>query len=70
MSDSGAEQRGEAPVARPIEVTQRGVGKESGIEVEMGIVYMLEIEGGMAARVHLYADRGQALAAAEAGEQG
>jgi ketosteroid isomerase-like protein len=52
-----------------IQVTQRGVGKESGIEVEMGIIYMLEVEDGMARRVHLYADREQGLKAAEAGEQ-
>ena len=50
-----------------IHVTQRGVGKESGIEVEMRIFYMLEVEGGMATRVHLYQDREQALAAAQAG---
>jgi ketosteroid isomerase-like protein len=53
-----------------IHVTQHGVGRESGIEVEMGIIYMLEVEGGRATRVHLYADREQALEAAEAGEQG
>jgi ketosteroid isomerase-like protein len=51
-------------------VIQRGVGKGSGIEVEMPAFYMLEVEGGMATRVHLYADREQAVAAAEAGEAG
>ena len=51
-------------------VTQRGVGKGSGIEVEMQAFYMLEVEGGMAKRVHLYPQREQARAAAQAGETG
>jgi ketosteroid isomerase-like protein len=49
-------------------VTQRGIGKGSGIEVEMKIFYMLEIRDRRATRIHLYADREQALSAAEAGE--
>ncbi len=53
-----------------IRIVQRGIGKESGIEVEMRIFYMLEVEDGMATRLHLYADREGALAAAEAGESG
>jgi ketosteroid isomerase-like protein len=51
-------------------VIQRGVGKGSGIEVEMPIYYMVEVGDGMATRVHLCPDREAALAAAEAGESG
>ena len=51
-------------------VTQRGVGKGSGIEVEMKVFWMTEIADGMAKRAHLYADRGRARAAAEAAEAG
>jgi ketosteroid isomerase-like protein len=51
-----------------IDVTQRGIGKGSGIEVEMPAFYMIEIRDEQAARVHLYPDREKALAAAESGE--
>ena len=53
-----------------IDVTQRGVGKGSGIEVQMPAVYMIEIRDRRAARVHLYPDRERALAVAEEGEAG
>jgi ketosteroid isomerase-like protein len=49
---------------------QRGVGKGSGVEVEMRVYYMLQYRDGLATRVHLYADREQALEEARAGEQG
>jgi ketosteroid isomerase-like protein len=48
---------------------QRGVGKGSGVEVEMRAYYMLEYRDGLATRVHLYPDREQALEAARAGEE-
>jgi len=48
---------------------QRGKGKGSGVEVEMRVCYMLEYRDGLATRVHLYADREQALEAARAGEE-
>jgi ketosteroid isomerase-like protein len=51
-----------------IDVVQHGVGKGSGIEVEMQAFYMLEIEDGRAKRIHLYPDRKAGLASAEAGE--
>jgi ketosteroid isomerase-like protein len=44
-------------------VVQRGKGKGSGVDVEMRVCYMLEYRDGLAARLHLYADREQALAA-------
>jgi ketosteroid isomerase-like protein len=50
-------------------VTQRGVGKGSGVEVEMPAYYMTEYRNGLARRVHLYPDREQALEAARAGEK-
>ncbi|MDQ2940264.1 MAG: nuclear transport factor 2 family protein [Actinomycetota bacterium] len=49
---------------------QHGIGKGSGVEVEMRVYYMLEYHDGLATRVHLYADREQALEEARAGEQG
>jgi ketosteroid isomerase-like protein len=49
---------------------QRGVGRGSGVEVEMQVCYMLEYRDGLATRVHLYADREQALEEARAGEEG
>jgi ketosteroid isomerase-like protein len=53
-----------------IHVVQRGVGKGSGAKVEMPIVYMLELSGGRATRMHLYLDREQALQAAREAESG
>ena len=49
---------------------QRGIGKGSGLKVEMRVCYMLELHDGVATRVHLYADREHALEVGEAGEQG
>ncbi|MEK6250548.1 MAG: nuclear transport factor 2 family protein [Actinomycetota bacterium] len=49
---------------------QRGVGKGSGVEVEMRVCYMLEYRDGLATRVHLYANRELALEEARSGEQG
>jgi ketosteroid isomerase-like protein len=62
------EAMGERHVLMP--VVQRGVGKGSGVEVEMHACYMIEVRDGLAARMFLYADRAGALAAAEAGEAG
>ena len=53
-----------------IEIVQRGVGKGSGIEVEMPVIYMIEVGDRKATRLHLYADREQAMRAVEAGETG
>jgi Ketosteroid isomerase-related protein len=50
-------------------VVQRGVGKGSGVEVEMRVCYLLEYRNGQATRLHLYADREQALEVARAGEE-
>jgi hypothetical protein len=50
-------------------VVQRGVGKGSGVEVEMPVCYLLEYRNGLATRLHLYADREQAFEAARAGEE-
>jgi len=49
---------------------QRGVGKGSGVEVEMRVYYLTEYRDGLATRVHLYADREKALEEARAGEEG
>jgi len=43
---------------------QRGRGKGSGLEVEQYGVYLFTIRNGLATRLHLYADRESALAAA------
>jgi hypothetical protein len=43
---------------------QHGIGKGSGVEVELRVYYMLEYHDGLATRVHLYADRERALDAA------
>jgi ketosteroid isomerase-like protein len=50
-------------------VTQRGIGKGSGVEVEMPAYYMAEYHEGLATRVHLYPTREQALDAARSGEE-
>jgi ketosteroid isomerase-like protein len=49
---------------------QRGIGKGSGVEVEMRVYYMAEYRNGLATRVHLYADREKAMKAARAQEKG
>jgi ketosteroid isomerase-like protein len=43
---------------------QRGRGKGSGVEVEQNGIYLFTVKGGLATRLHLYADRDAALAAA------
>jgi ketosteroid isomerase-like protein len=48
---------------------QRGVGKGSGVEVEMDACYMIEVENGLVTRFHFYGTREQALQAARAGEE-
>jgi len=57
---------GERHVLMP--VRQHGIGKGSGIPVEMAACYMLEYRDGLATRLHLYVDRKQALEAAWAAE--
>ena len=52
-----------------IDVVELAVGKGSGVAVDMPMTYMVEVEDGLATRLHLYADRAQALAAARAGEE-
>jgi ketosteroid isomerase-like protein len=52
-----------------IHVIQRGVGKGSGVEVEMRGIYMLQIADGLGKTFHLYPERGEALEAALAGEK-
>jgi ketosteroid isomerase-like protein len=47
---------------------QLGIGKGSGIEVRMTVCFMVEIHERLATRLHFYAEREKALAAAEAGE--
>jgi ketosteroid isomerase-like protein len=49
---------------------QRGIGKGSGVEVELRVYYMFELREGVAVRYHLYPDHEQALNAARAGEAG
>lgn len=44
---------------------QVATGKGSGIEVEMDIAYLFEVRDGRLTRLHLYADKGRALSAAE-----
>ena len=44
--------------------TQRGRGKGSGLEVTQHGVYLFTIRDGLVTRLHLYADRESALAAA------
>jgi hypothetical protein len=48
---------------------QRGVGKGSGVEVEMDACYMIEVENGLVTRFHFYGTREQAVETARAGEQ-
>ena len=51
--------------ARHVVVTalQRGIGKESGIEVELRVFYLFELRDGVATRYHLHPTREQAMAA-------
>jgi ketosteroid isomerase-like protein len=58
--------------ARHVIVTalQRGTGKGSGIEVELRVYYMFELQNGVATRYHLYPEREPALEAARAGQDG
>lgn len=48
-----------------VDVLQRGVGAESGIEVEMELVQLIEVRDGEIARFHLYPGREPAEAALE-----
>jgi ketosteroid isomerase-like protein len=48
-----------------VTVRQFGRGAGSGVEVEMRIVQLYEVQGDKAIRIHLYPDREVALAAAE-----
>ena len=47
-----------------IHARQRGRGKGSGLEVEQNGIYLFTMREGLATRLHLYADRESALAAA------
>jgi ketosteroid isomerase-like protein len=47
-----------------VHTRQRGRGKGSGLEVEQSGIYLFTVRDGLAVRLHLYADRDQALAAA------
>jgi ketosteroid isomerase-like protein len=47
-----------------VHTRQWGRGQGSGLEVEQRGVYLFTVRGGKAVRVHLYADRESALAAA------
>lgn len=47
-----------------VHVHQTGRGRGSGVEVSQRIVYLFTVRDGLAARVHLYADRDSAVAAA------
>jgi ketosteroid isomerase-like protein len=53
-----------------LNLRQHGIGKGSGIEVEMVVWYMAEFREGKAVRMHLYPTRERALEIAEAGEAG
>jgi ketosteroid isomerase-like protein len=45
------------------EVHQRATGAQSGVPVELTVFYLLEVADERAVRLHIYADRGSALAA-------
>jgi ketosteroid isomerase-like protein len=45
---------------------QHGIGKGSGVEVDMNVFYMFEIRDGLAVRYRLHANRESALAAVRA----
>ena len=45
-------------------VRQRGRGRHSGVEIEMSVVYLFELEAGKVRRFELHVDRPSALAAA------
>jgi uncharacterized protein len=53
-----------------VEIHQRARGTGSGVEVEMRNANMFEIRAGKVVRFHVYPGRQQAIAEAEAGEQG
>jgi ketosteroid isomerase-like protein len=44
-------------------IIQRATGAQSGVPVELEVVYMIELRGGRAVRLHIYPDRDAALAA-------
>jgi ketosteroid isomerase-like protein len=48
-----------------IPLLQKATGKGSGIEVEMELVYLVEMRDGKASRLHLYVDKDRALKVAE-----
>jgi ketosteroid isomerase-like protein len=50
------------------DVHQKGVGRGSGVPVEMKLAYMFEIRDGQGQRLHLYASRADAIEAAKKGE--
>jgi ketosteroid isomerase-like protein len=55
----------DAPDDRHVLATMRqtAAGRESGVPVEMNVVFLFEIEGGRARRLHIYTDRESAEAA-------
>lgn len=48
-----------------VTVRQRGVGAGSGVEVELEVFHVWELRDGLVSRLHLYATRDDALAAAK-----
>ena len=44
-------------------IHQRAIGAQSGVPVELHVVYMIELRGGRAVRLHIYPDRQAAMAA-------
>jgi ketosteroid isomerase-like protein len=50
-------------------IHQSGIGRGSGIPVQMDVAYMLDIRGGKVAALQMYLDRAEAVAVAEQRER-
>jgi ketosteroid isomerase-like protein len=46
-----------------VQIRQRAIGAQSGVPVELSVVYMVQLRDGRAVRLHIYPDRESALAA-------
>ena len=49
-----------------VHLHQRAVGIQSGVPVELDVVYLMQLRDGRGVRLHIYPDRGAALAAVAA----
>lgn len=68
MDPSGFVEVREGVIAVPLHQSARG--RESGIRVEIDVVFVFEIRDGRVTRFHIYPDRREALAAAQGWDPG